>query len=141
MRELAWSKVGTKTSHIVTDSNTVRCSPTGCLYSGGSEHRSILPESKEMVKLSPRGSRIPVTVTGEEGELPSIPSGEREGDRQQRLIVVICGNGEEEKCEICYYDNCTELQFFYLHFARVEMQLCCGAENKNHVQCVDWESL
>ena len=47
-----------------------------------------------MVKLSPRGSRIPVTVTGEEEELPSIASGEREegkGDREQRLMVVICG--------------------------------------------------
>ena len=82
-----------KTSHIATHSNTVRCSPTGCLYSGGSEHRSILPESRETVKLSPRGSRIPVMVTGE-GELPSIASGEREegeGDREQRLMVVICG--------------------------------------------------
>ena len=82
-----------KTSHIATHSNTVRCSPTGCLYSGGSEHRSILPESRETVKLSPRGSCIPVMVTGE-GELPSIASGEREeeeGDREQRLMVVICG--------------------------------------------------
>ena len=80
-------------SHIATHTNTVRCSPTGCLYSGGSEHRSILPESRETVKLSPRGSRIPVTVTGE-GELSSIVSGEREegeGDREQRLMVVICG--------------------------------------------------
>ena len=83
-----------KTSHIATHSNTVRCSPTGCLYSGGSEHRSILPEFRETVKLSPRGSRITVTVTGEEEELPSIASGEREegkGDREQRLMVVICG--------------------------------------------------
>ena len=87
------ARCGAKTSHIATHTNTVRCSPTGCLYSGGSEHRSILPESREMVKLSPRGSRIPVMVTGE-GELPSIASGEREegeGDREQRLMVVICG--------------------------------------------------
>ena len=44
------------------------------------------------MKLSPRGSRIPVTVTGGEGELPSIASGEREegeGDRDGTLMVVI----------------------------------------------------
>ena len=63
-----------------------------------------------MVKLSPRGSCIPVTVTGGEGELPSIASGEREereGDREQRLMAVICGEMEDEKCEIHHYDNHT----------------------------------
>ena len=80
-------------------------------------------------------------VTEVEGELPSIASGEREEGEGDRLMVVICGKGEEEQCEICYYDNCTELQSVYLHFASVEMQLCCGAENQNHVQCVDWDGL
>ena len=108
----------------MTHDNTMSCSPTGCLYSGGSEHRSILPESRDTVKLSPRGSRIPVTVTGGEGELPSIASGEREkreGDRDGTLMVVICGEREEEKCKICYYDNHTELEFVYLHFASVQV--------------------
>lgn len=89
---LAGNHTRDKTSHIVTHDNTMSCSPTGCLYSRGSEHRSILPESRETVKLSPRGSRIPVTVTGGEGELPSIASGEREegeGDRDGTSMVVI----------------------------------------------------
>ena len=85
-----------------------------------------------------------MTVTGREGELPSIASGEREereGDREQRLMVVICGEREDEKCEIHHYGNCTELEFVYLHFASVQLQFCCGAENKNHVQCVAWDGL
>lgn len=44
------------------------------------------------MKLSPRGSRIPVMVGGWEGELPSIASGEREereGDRDGTAMVVI----------------------------------------------------
>ena len=68
-------------------------SPTGCLYSRGREHRSVLPESGETVKLSPSESRIPVMVTG--GELPSIASGEGEegeegeGARDWTSMVVI----------------------------------------------------
>ena len=72
-------------------------SPTGCLYSRGREHRSILPESRETVKLSPSGSRIPVMVTG--GELPSIASGEGEegeGARDWTSMVVIWE--EEGQC-------------------------------------------
>lgn len=76
------------------------------------------------MKLSPRGSRIPVMVGGWEGELPSIASGEREegeGDRDGTSMVVICGEREDEKCDICHYDNHTELEFVYLHSASVQL--------------------
>lgn len=63
-------------------------------------------------------------VGGWEGELPSIASGEREegeGDRDGTSMVVICGEREDEKCDICHYDNHTELEFVYLHSASVQL--------------------
>lgn len=61
-------------------------------------------------------------VGGWEGELPSIASGEREereGDREQRLMVVTCGEREEEK-----FITMTTIQscrLSYLHFASVQL--------------------
>ena len=83
----------------VTHVGFVSHSPTGCLYSRGMEHRSILPESREAVKLSPSGSRIPVTVTG--GELPSMASGEGEEDRARDWTSMVVIWEEEDGCIEC----------------------------------------